>query len=139
MLSVGTNLKRGRNFNANQGVPKKRFSGKSDNCGRTGHMKRDCFRPGGGAHDPSRWRAEPSRFEGYKQTTLDNNDNNEYKNKYLIAYTVELHAVEAYTTSVRENEDWVVDSGATFCLTPNKNDFKEIDEKYKKQDKNWKW
>jgi hypothetical protein len=36
-----------------------RFQGKCENCNRTGHTKKECYRPGGGAHDPARWRAEP--------------------------------------------------------------------------------
>ena len=61
---------------------KKKFNGKCDNCSRMGHMKKDCFRPGGGAHDPAKWRSDKQRDETSPEP-------NKYQLSYL-GYTVEI-------------------------------------------------
>jgi transposase InsO family protein len=108
-------------------TPAKRpFKGKCDNCGRNGHMKKTCFRPGGGAHDPARWRGETKKDWKPSETKSDSVETK--ANKLDLAYTVELVLEEAHMCeTAKHTQEWVIDSGATLCMTPHKEDFTEID------------
>jgi transposase InsO family protein len=99
-----------------------RFPFPCHNCGKPGHKRAECFKPGGGAHDPTRWR------QGRNVNNSAPSINQEWSMVATVMEQEQDQTQEAHLAMGNSHHQyWLVDSGATMSMTNELSDFAELD------------
>lgn len=121
-------------------VTEKKFDMECFNCGRKGHLKRDCLFPGGGAHDPEFYKKK--KFKEANAAMADISDEETDRTKRAqrkskpatkISFLAELGSKLSYADVVKgkqqketievnvvgksDDKNWIIDSGATHHMS----------------------
>ena len=95
-------------------------------CGKPGHVKKDCFK----------WKRMQKKKEGKGEEKKDNNKGKEkveevnavtYKDDGEVLFTSSLPANVSVAEDQNGGQEWILDSGASFHVTPHKSWFSTYD------------